>query len=581
MKHIDKNIAFVSIFFFIILLVGCNSTVSRNQKLISAEQLMEERPDSSLVILQGIDTMSLKSSADKALYSLLYVQAQDKNYIDTQDASRIQRAVDFYKDSNDEYHKMLSYYYLARIQENTMEYSKAIINLLEAEESAKKINDYFYLGLIYRSCSNIYDKIYNNVESLNYAKQSYDSFKDSKRWNYDSWALWRLGCAHHNTNNYNQCIAIMLQVAEVALANNDTTLYIEALKSRALSHLALHEYNDVLSIYNTLKRIDDFKMGIADYQNLGLTYIGIGDDNNAKLCMNEVIACDSTQQWLPYELCKRSGDYQNALYALETEHSYQDSILHNVLTQNVTQMVSNYQAHVIKLHENELLYERRMTMAMISVFAVIIVLASVIFIQRIKTQNKEIENNMLKASNLRNLLQIKEMEVNEMNEAIMSKDAETVALQEKLDESEKLRNTQLQALNTAINNLFEQSFTTIDKLTSAYYEYQGTINEKQKIYSDVMGIMSRLSSDKKVIYELEKFVNQYRNNLMIRFRTNFPEFKEADCVLFLYIIVGFSSRAISIFINEKLDVVYNRKSRLKQKIIRSNSPEKEIFVKYI
>ena len=78
---------------------------------------------------------------------MLYVQALDKNYIDTQDISQIQRAVDFYKDLDDEYHKMLSYYYLARIQENTKEYSKAIINLLKAEVSAKKINNYFYLGL--------------------------------------------------------------------------------------------------------------------------------------------------------------------------------------------------------------------------------------------------------------------------------------------------------------------------------------------------------------------------------------------------------------------------------------------------
>ena len=49
-------------------------------------------------------------------------------------------------------HLMLSYYYLARIQENTKEYSKAIINLLKAEVSAKKINNYFYLGLICQMC---------------------------------------------------------------------------------------------------------------------------------------------------------------------------------------------------------------------------------------------------------------------------------------------------------------------------------------------------------------------------------------------------------------------------------------------
>ena len=97
MKYIVKHIASISILFFIILQVGCNSTVSRNKELISVEQLMSERPDSALVILQSIDTLSLKSSADKALYSLLYVQAQDKNYIDTQDATQIQRAVIFYK----------------------------------------------------------------------------------------------------------------------------------------------------------------------------------------------------------------------------------------------------------------------------------------------------------------------------------------------------------------------------------------------------------------------------------------------------------------------------------------------------
>ena len=78
MKHVVKNIVFVFIFVFIILLVGCNSTVSRNQELISAEQLMEERPDSSLIILQGIDTMSLKSSAEGSLLCVICSSARQK-----------------------------------------------------------------------------------------------------------------------------------------------------------------------------------------------------------------------------------------------------------------------------------------------------------------------------------------------------------------------------------------------------------------------------------------------------------------------------------------------------------------------
>ena len=87
--------------------------------------------------------------------------------------------------------------------------------------------------------------------------------------------------------------------------------------------------------------------------------------------------------------------------------------------------------------------------------------------------------------------------------------------------------------------------------------------------------------DKKTIKELENFINTYKDNLMIRFREEFPDMKESDYILYLYVVTGFSSRAISIFISEKLEVVYNRKSRLKQKINRSTSPNTAVFAQYL
>ena len=158
---------------------------------------------------------------------------------------------------------------------------------------------------------------------------------------------------------------------------------------------------------------------------------------------------------------------------------------------------------------------------------------------------------MLLASNLRNMLQIKESEAQEMQDVINS-----------TMEHHKAEN---EAMQNAISNLFEQRFATIDRLSSTYYEYQGTVNEKHKIYTDVMELVSGLGSDQKTLKELETF----------------PEIKESDCILYLYSVAGFSARAISIFINEKLEVVYNRKSRLKQKISRSSSIEKEKFMSYM
>lgn len=574
-------ISATAVFLSSILIVGCSNYGSNHPDLISAEELMAERPDSALYILQNIDTLALKSSPDKAFYSLLFVQAQDKNYIDTQDDAQIRIAVDFYKDSKDDYHKMLSYYYLARIYENSQEYSNAIINLFRAGDLAKKLNDYFYLGLIYRSCSNIYDKIYNNVESLDYARRSYDCFKRLNRIDYESWALWRLACAYHNSGDYHECLAILQRVADMARGNNDIMLYVEAIKSSILSHLVLLEYDDVLKLYEELSGMDSFEMSVDDYQNLGLAYVGVGDYENAGFCMDNVLRMDSTQQWLPYEIYKRMGDLGTSLLALENELSYQDSILHNVITQEVTKLASDYHNSELQFYETKLAHERGMTTLAISVLIIIVALLTAVFFQKNKAHRKEIESNMLVASNLRNLLEVKEMEVREMTASMISHSSETLVLQEKLDHTEKEGKEEIQRLQSTINNLFEQHFSTIDKLTSAYYGYQGTVNEKHKIYKDVMEIVSGLGSDHKTLKELEDFVNTYKGNIMSRFKETFPEMKEQDCILYLYSVVGFSSRAISIFLNEKIEVVYNRKSRLKQKINRSLSQEKEVFMQFL
>ncbi len=68
---------------------------------------------------------------------------------------------------------------------------------------------------------------------------------------------------------------------------------------------------------------------------------------------------------------------------------------------------------------------------------------------------------------------------------------------------------------------------------------------------------------------------------MIKFRNDYPTLKEADVRLFLYSAMGFSARAISTFLNENINVIYNRKSRLKTKIANSSSEEKSRFLRYI
>ena len=78
---------------------------------------IQERPDSALHVLEGIDTLQLHSASLRAQYSLLYTMALDKNYIDTSDFRLILPALAYYENHGNANGKMLSDYYAGRLCE--------------------------------------------------------------------------------------------------------------------------------------------------------------------------------------------------------------------------------------------------------------------------------------------------------------------------------------------------------------------------------------------------------------------------------------------------------------------------------
>ena len=103
-----------------------------------------------------------------------------------------------------------------------------------------------------------------------------------------------------------------------------------------------------------------------------------------------------------------------------------------------------------------------------------------------------------------------------------------------------------------------------------------------RVSKAVSKLIDELSEDKKKIEELEKSVNLVCNDIMASFRTDFPNLKEADYNLFLYSILGFSPSAITLFLKEeKLTKVYERKRRLKDKIKKLDSPNREKYMDFL
>ena len=129
-----------------------------------------------------------------------------------------------------------------------------------------------------------------------------------------------------------------------------------------------------------------------------------------------------------------------------------------------------------------------------------------------------------------------------------------------------------------MGNLLDTRFSLIDRLCETYYETQGTRAEKNAIVSKVKAEIEAVKADNAIFTEMEKAVNDCRGNALRQLKEAWPDIKENDYRLAVYIACRLSTPTICLLLDEKADVIYKRKSRLKSRLAtKSPALVAEIF----
>ena len=84
--------------------------------------------------------------------------------------------------------------------------------------------------------------------------------------------------------------------------------------------------------------------------------------------------------------------------------------------------------------------------------------------------------------------------------------------------------------------------------------------------------------DPKSITELENIVNKFLDNILVKIKEQLAELTKKDLTFLTYLYAGFSPRAVCIFTDIKIKNYYQRRSRLKERILASDAPDKDFFV---
>ena len=445
---------------------------------------------------------------------------------------------------NNDYGQMLLHYVQGRVQCENDDYPASIISFFNAEKIAKEQNNPYILGLIYYSVSGIYENSYNYIEQQNYAKMAYDHFILSANDDYILLGLETLAEAHYNNKHYDRCATLSKQLIERANTNNDKQIKNRGLRLLSRSYIKTAKYEEAKDALLRLKSQSE-NLTSQDYRNLCLAYIKTGELDSANVYRRFAQTEEQKSLWVVIKDPQTGKPIAN-IFDLEEPTISVDTTTRKIINQNLAQTVANYHAYEQTLQEAELKSERMSKFIIVAIAILLVLFLSIWYHLHLKAHRKEMEIKMLEAENIRHILKVTKEDASFMQQSL--------------------------------NQLFEQKFKSIDELCNTYYVYQGSQKERTKIYDNVIGLISNLSKDKKTIAELETFVNTYKNNLMADFRAEYPTLKDEDYLLFLYIIVDFSARAISILIGETLPVVYNRKSSLKRKIQQGESVMKERFL---
>ena len=392
----------------------------------------------------------------------------------------------------------------------------------------------------------------DTAEELKYAQKAYDCFCRAGASEHRDYALPILAVAYGNTSDRAKEKELLEQAIVLAQERCDTMWWGACLSSYALCHEVVQDYRkakeSILAIKNRLMLPIDH----SDWSTLAHCYAQENKTDSVNFCLSEAwqsanTSADSAKISLRiYLIEKKRNNPQKALEALEYCSDFQNEIFRQMLQQSVITAQRDHFRGRSESAMYKLKAEHRLGIIIILSICILTGFVIVYLYRRIQRKNAEIERYMNIASDIQDVLQSKNTEMSHW-----------------------------------VRQLFREKFEFIDSLGGTYYERQNTPNEQIAIYNEVKRAIQNLGADKQTKSELERIVNLCNDDILKKIRLQIPEIKTVDYDLFCYLCAGFSYRAISIFMQMKIENVYNRKSRLKVQISNSTAASKELFLQSI
>ena len=527
--------------FLALLLASCTTRYVENI-LNDVETYISERPDSALAILDSIDRDLLTTRRLRSHHALLHVMALDKNFVDVSDDSLALEALNYYDSHGDKRYKARSLYYLGLSYYYSRQYDKAILEFTKAEEVAQK-HDSLYLGMTKIAQADTYAMTYNDVEEYNNTQEAYDIFSKLPYEYYRQVAKVRLAVILIDVGRISEADALLEELTNSVSTN-------KIVKQRALSASAYiktvsyKDYNSSVEIYERMyEEYNEYEFGIRDYWAwaYSLNNIGRGEESSEMVSQLQEIDTSIVSSYWMYIFSKDKLDYESALYHLEKTSDKNENEVASALKQELSLRQKDFYEAKSELASYRM-RNRTWTLIGFIIFSMLITGYVIIFFRRrVRMQQQEKERYM-----------------------------EYVAeITRQLDEVRKEGGG---SLKRKYLDLYKSKFEVLRSLSDQYLQTEDRVDAEKIMYRKVVSLVNEIRNDPEHRIRFESMLDDDLDGIMTNIRSELPKLKEIDYAIFSYWIIGFDVTTISRLLDTSLNIVYIRKTRIKQHI-REKSPE--------
>ena len=532
----------------ILTIFSCKDYRNTQAVMDRAESLMNEAPDSSLALLNGVDRKKLTRRGSKARFTLLLSMAQHKCYMDMSADTCLRAAYEWYQQHGSERNKMLSAYYLGLFHEQAGDNIEAVLAFAEAESLAQSLQDYRQLSLVEQHLSAIFANNYDYVRAQDYAERSLMAAEQAGEVLMCDYCKYDIAVQLIAQYKYDEAKELLLSISQ--RNNTDSPIYSLAVKELAKVYFFSNEakYDVAKQCYHDVTEARTIPLDSHDYGILAVISELEGNSKQADLYMIAAekelrTPVDSVVFYNDYRnLYDVRRDWKNAHYAKTESAKIQDRIVIQLLGHSLAHAMKDYYANKWEL-ERVRSQSKLYLFLLVGLALIILISIALVLIHR------------------RNRLALEDMA--------------------------RIQDMSSEMLNT----LIEDKIKDLQRLSESYFSWEDTsirkIEEKKgrqtrdEIISIFRTQLSELRNDHSFFCTLEQSLNLTKNDIMTKARRVLSKEKELDFSILALLFSGFPIKCISFLLRMSEASIRMRKTRYKQRFISLNEPERSLFLEEI